>query len=256
LNVSIETVGLATLVIPQGRLDHSAAGSFQRQLEAALAGSGRAPAAVITDCGALDYVSSAGLRVFLLAARAAERAGIRFALCALRPAVREVFELSGFSRIIAVHPDRPTALALALPAPARAERRLAVASTASQLPVLTQFLQDFWSEARLPPGQSMAFELALEEIFMNIVTHGTPGGAQQRVDVSLVVTDGGLTMTFEDDGPPFDPLSLPAPDITARLEERAVGGLGVALMRRMMDSVSYHRIGTRNQLTVSRRIPR
>jgi anti-anti-sigma regulatory factor len=48
--------------------------------------------------------------VFLLAARSAQRAGVSFALCALMPAVREVFDLSGFSRIIAVHPDRASAL--------------------------------------------------------------------------------------------------------------------------------------------------
>ena len=88
------------------------------KLEQALAGAGTTPAAVIIDCGALDYVSSAGLRVFLLAARASQRAGIPFALCALKPAVREVFELSGFSRIITVHADRPTALAQAPQGPA------------------------------------------------------------------------------------------------------------------------------------------
>jgi anti-anti-sigma factor len=255
LNVRLEAFGLTTLVIPRGRLDHTAADGFQQQLEAAIGGSGRAPAAVIVDCSELDYVSSAGLRVFLLAARAAQRSAIPFALCALRPAVREVFDLSGFSRIITVQPDRPTALERALPAPAHPERRRAVPCTASQLPVLTQFLQEFWSQAGLPPAQSPAFELALEEIFMNIVTHGSPPGAGQRVDVTLALADGGLTMTFEDEGPEFDPLSLPAPDVAAPLEERVVGGLGVSLMRQMMDSVSYHRVGTRNQLRVSKRIP-
>ena len=69
-----------------------------------------APAAVIIDCAGLEYVSSAGLRVFLLAARTSQRAGFRFALCSLQPAVREVFELSGFNRVIDVHPDRAAAL--------------------------------------------------------------------------------------------------------------------------------------------------
>jgi anti-sigma B factor antagonist len=111
LKVNFETVAGTTLVLPAGRLDFGAAKEFQKEIEQALAGSGTAPAALIVDCSALDYVSSAGLRVFLLAARRAQQAGIIFALCALRPAVREVFDLSGFSRIMTVYADRATAVA-------------------------------------------------------------------------------------------------------------------------------------------------
>jgi anti-anti-sigma factor len=110
VNIRLETLGSTTLVIPEGRLDFGSAPSFEKQLEQAFAGSGTAPAAVIIDCAALEYVSSAGLRVFLLAAKASQRTGISFGLCALMPAVREVFELSGFSRIIAVYSDRTAAL--------------------------------------------------------------------------------------------------------------------------------------------------
>ena len=116
MNIRLETVGATTLVIPEGRLDFGAAGAFEKQLQAALAGAGgTVPAAVIIDGAGLEYVSSAGLRAMLLAARAAQRGGIAFSLCALKPAVREVFDLSGFSRIIVVHPDRATALAAAPP---------------------------------------------------------------------------------------------------------------------------------------------
>jgi anti-anti-sigma factor len=116
--VRLETVGNVTVVIAEGRLDFGAATGFQAQVMQALAGSGTAPVAVIIDCAGLDYVSSAGLRVFLQAARAAGRSGLSFALCALKPAVREVFEVSGFCRIIAVHADRATALAQITRAPA------------------------------------------------------------------------------------------------------------------------------------------
>jgi anti-sigma B factor antagonist len=111
VKIRLETHGAATLVIPEGRLDFGAAAEFQAQLEQVLAGAQAASAVVIIDCAGLEYVSSAGLRVFLLAARSSQRAGFRFAMCSLQPAVREVFELSGFSRIIAVHTDRASALA-------------------------------------------------------------------------------------------------------------------------------------------------
>jgi serine/threonine-protein kinase RsbW len=60
-------------------------------------------------------------------------------------------------------------------------------------------------------------------------------------------------MTVEDDGPHFDPLSLPPPDVTVGLADRRVGGLGVHLVRNLMDTVSYARTAGRNQLCMSKR---
>jgi serine/threonine-protein kinase RsbW len=255
VKVRVETLERTTLVIPEGRLDFGAAARFQQHLEQALTGVGAAPAALIIDCAALEYVSSAGLRIFLLAARASQRAGIAFALAALQPAVREVFELSGFSRMMPVHADRDAALAQLPSGPVYKERHAAVANSAGELPALTRFLQQFWSAAKLPAAAALPFELALEEAFMNIVMHGAPPGSA-RVEVSLVLAGARLTLTIEDDGPQFDPLSVPPPDITAPLEERRVGGQGVHLMRQMMDEVGYQRVEARNQLKMSRRLDR
>jgi anti-sigma regulatory factor (Ser/Thr protein kinase) len=124
-----------------------------------------------------------------------------------------------------------------------------VPADAAQLTVLTQFLRDFWSAADLVPAQRTTFELALEEVFMNIVIHGAPG---TWVHVSLTPAADGVTMTVEDDGPPFDPLSLPPPDVGAGLDERPIGGLGVFLVRQMMDTISYQRVGARNQLSMTK----
>lgn len=127
-----------------------------------------------------------------------------------------------------------------------------VPADAAQLTVLTDFLREFWSAASLASGEQTTFELALEEVFMNIVMHGAQPGRVPSVEVSLVVATDGLTMTVEDDGPRFDPLSLPAPDVTAGLEARPVGGLGVHLVRQMMDAVSYQCVGTRNRLSMTK----
>ena len=134
------------------------------------------------------------------------------------------------------------------------ERRTGVPGDAAQLAVLTQFLHDFWSAADLEPTQVLTFELALEEIFMNIVMHGSQPGSTPLVEVSLHRAAEWITMTVEDDGPEFDPLSLPPPDVTASLAERRVGGLGVFLVRKVMDTVSYARIAGRNQLRMSKRL--
>ncbi|MBV9726155.1 MAG: ATP-binding protein [Gammaproteobacteria bacterium] len=134
------------------------------------------------------------------------------------------------------------------------EQRTSVAARAAHLPQLTTFLQQFWSSASLPPGECLAFELALEEIFMNVVMHGSSEGEPRQVEVSLALTAAGLTLTVEDDGPGFDPLSLPSPNLSASVAERPVGGLGVFLVRRMMDTVSYARVAGRNQLRMSKRV--
>ena len=134
------------------------------------------------------------------------------------------------------------------------EQRVSVASDAAQLPVLTRFLKEFWSAAGLPPAESARFELALEEVFMNVVMHGSAAPGTQ-VEVSVILRDGGLTLMVENDGPAFDPLLLPAPDVAASLEERKVGGLGVYLVRQMMDVVCYQRVAARNQLRMTKRLP-
>src|SRR5260370_7713682 len=122
------------------------------------------------------------------------------------------------------------------------KRQTTVPSDAAQLPALTQFLQEFWSAADLPPAETGTFELALEEIFMNVVMHGSPAGGVPRVEVSLALCDGCLTLMIEDDGPSFDPLSLAAPDVTASLEDPPLRGLPVYLPRQLMTPVIYQRL--------------
>jgi anti-sigma regulatory factor (Ser/Thr protein kinase) len=123
-----------------------------------------------------------------------------------------------------------------------------VAADPAQLTVLNEFLRDFWRAGALAPAAMQCFQLALEEIFLNIVMHGVRPESMPLIQVSLNRVAESVTMTVEDDGPQFDPLSLPAPDLSAGLADRPVGGLGVFLVRELMDIVSYERVGARNQL--------
>ena len=120
--------------------------------------------------------------------------------------------------------------------------------------VLTQFLLDFWAEERLPPEHALSFELALEEIFVNVVTHGASQDKVPEVQVTLAIRDRDVSMTLEDDGPHFDPLARPPPDVAAELSQRPVGGLGIFLVRKLMDAVSYERVAARNRLMMSKRV--
>lgn len=99
--------GDITILAVTGRLDSNTAKTLEVTL---LERIGTGAPAVLVDFAGLDYISSAGLRVLLLAAKRSKAAQSRFALCSIQPHVREVFEISGFSNILSIHPGRSEAM--------------------------------------------------------------------------------------------------------------------------------------------------
>ena len=90
-------------------------------------------------------------------------------------------------------------------------------------------------------------ELALEETLVNIFSYACPEKTGY-VDLSCRMADGRLIILIEDEGLPFSMVSAKDPDITSDLLERKVGGLGVFLIKSLMDDVHYRRAGNRNLL--------
>lgn len=131
---------------------------------------------------------------------------------------------------------------------------LSVAGRTDNLPAAMQFLQNCWQTAQLPQDQLFYFELVLEEIFVNIAVHGSGPDRPPQVEIRIGVADDAVSLTIADDGAAFDPLGLPPPDLETPMAHRAVGGLGVHLVREMMDSLAYGRRAGRNELTMSRKI--
>lgn len=97
-------------------------------------------------------------------------------------------------------------------------------------------------------------ELALEECLVNIVNHAY-AGAGGPIDLICFRRAHSLAVRIEDEGIAFDPTAAAAPDLTADLDERPIGGLGVHLVRRLMDAVHYRREGNRNILTLTIHLP-
>jgi serine/threonine-protein kinase RsbW len=105
------------------------------------------------------------------------------------------------------------------------------------------------------PGRTLyAVNLALDEVVTNIVLHGFDDAANQDVEARLTVKDGVITAEIEDGGREFNPLNVPPPDLSADLDKRALGGLGIHLVKSLMDKVEYRREGSKNVLTVRKRI--
>ena len=105
------------------------------------------------------------------------------------------------------------------------------------------------AEEILPPPRVLHLDLAVEEIVVNICSYAyeIPPG---EVTVCLSEGEGTFAVDFLDNGVPFDPLSMQEPDVTRPLEERQKGGLGILLVRRVMDEVHYRREGGRNVLRI------
>lgn len=103
----IERTEAAVIVALAGRLDSGAAPTLDQALSPLVEPGGR----ILLDLAKVDFVSSAGLRIFLKTAKQAKAANAGLALCGLNDSVRDVFEISGFMTIFAVHPDRAQALA-------------------------------------------------------------------------------------------------------------------------------------------------
>ncbi len=92
---------------PKGRIDSATGPAFEKDVLGQIDEGQRR---LLLDFGDLAYISSAGLRIVLLAAKKMKTAGGRLALCSLNPQIAEVFEISGFNRIIDIHPSRDAAL--------------------------------------------------------------------------------------------------------------------------------------------------
>src|SRR4029077_18861751 len=93
------------------------------------------------------------------------------------------------------------------------------------------------------------FSLALDETLTNAVSYAFSEGGRHSIAVRIEHRDGYLTAIVSDDGAPFDPLSQAAPDVHAPIEQRKIGGLGIHLVRTLMETVEYRRRGDRNELT-------
>lgn len=110
-------------------------------------------------------------------------------------------------------------------------------------------------EAGCAPTEAQLFAAAAEEILVNVANHAWPAGEDHVFDAWLTLTPSpaGLQahLVVEDDGVPFDPTrQAPVVDIEADLEDRAIGGLGVHMVRRLTDQQHYARIGDRNVMEI------
>jgi anti-sigma regulatory factor (Ser/Thr protein kinase) len=91
----------------------------------------------------------------------------------------------------------------------------------------------------LPDAVRRSLNVALDELLANELSHGTAGVDSGSLTVEMELDQDRVTVTITDDGPQFNPLGRAAPDTTGSVEDRPIGGLGIHLVRELMDEVSY-----------------
>ena len=113
---------------------------------------------------------------------------------------------------------------------------------------------EFADRQALPAAVRRSLQIALDELLNNTVVYGFPGRQGGEVTVEVELGPDRVAVTLTDDGRPFDPFELDAPDTMLSTQERRIGGLGIHLVRQMMDEVSYQRRGNLNVEVLAKRL--
>jgi sigma-B regulation protein RsbU (phosphoserine phosphatase) len=138
--------------------------------------------------------------------------------------------------------------------PSASERHLILHNDIQQIPQLAEFVETIAEEKNLDQSMAMSLNLALEEAVTNVIEYAYPEGSDGLVDIEAILREGRLDFIITDSGIPFDPTANPEVDINAGLEERRIGGLGIHLVRQIMDTVDYRREDGKNILTMTKNI--
>ena len=131
-----------------------------------------------------------------------------------------------------------------------AELSLKVETSVAELERISDAVKAFGEQQNWPANLIFKVNLVLEELGINIMKNGYDDGLH---DFEIVLTSEPDTLKVEviDDGRPFDPLNdAPIPDLESSLDDRPVGGLGIYLVRSMVDRMHYRRTGDQNRLTL------
>lgn len=133
---------------------------------------------------------------------------------------------------------------------------LKVEATTNNVEVITAFVDERLEALDCPMKTQIQIDVAIDEVFANICHYAYREGGDRFAWIGFEALDEGhkVRITFEDEGEPFNPLTIPAPDTTLSLAERGIGGYGIFIVRSTMDEVTYERRGNRNVLAFTKNL--
>lgn len=131
-------------------------------------------------------------------------------------------------------------------------KELKITPSPDKLGEATEFFENFLTEADAPMKAIMQVNVAVDEVLSNIIRYS--GATSVTLGCSL--DDNRAVLSFSDDGRFYDPTAQTDPDTTLSAEEREIGGLGIFMVKKMMDSVTYERRDGLNVLTLVKQLSR
>lgn len=134
------------------------------------------------------------------------------------------------------------------------QRKLTLPNDINAVSQLNEFIDMLCEELGIDMPTNMALNLALEEAVVNVMSYAYLEGTKGEVGVEAAADDDRIVFVITDSGKPFDPTKKDEVDTTLPLEERSIGGLGIHLIRQIMDEVKYQRRENQNILTLSKTI--
>lgn len=133
-------------------------------------------------------------------------------------------------------------------------RHLALHNDIQQIRQLETFMEAIATDMNLDPALALNLNLALEEAVTNVICYAYPKGTDGLVGIDAVLQEKSLEFIITDSGTPFDPTTRPDADITLSVEERPIGGLGIYLVRQIMDEIHYSRVDGKNRLSLVKKL--
>jgi serine/threonine-protein kinase RsbW len=125
----------------------------------------------------------------------------------------------------------------------------------SELETMRIKLEQFKTKADIPEKAILEVNLILDELFTNIVSCGFRDMDEHWVEMTISREGKMLTLCVRDDGVPFNPLAIAPPDTSCPVNERRIGGIGIHLVKRLSDEMTYRRFKARNIITLKKKLP-
>ena len=133
-------------------------------------------------------------------------------------------------------------------------RRLVLPNDIETIPQLNEFIDSVAEEVGLEMSLTMSLNLALEEAVVNVMEYAYPEGQKGDVEIEVTADQEWMTFVIMDTGIAFDPTMKEDADTTLSAEERPIGGLGIFLVRQLMDVIDYKRQDNKNVLTLRKKL--
>ena len=124
----------------------------------------------------------------------------------------------------------------------------------SELDTLCRNLEKYGRQIGLSSKMIFELNLALDELFTNIISYGFKDGKEHRVRVTLTPEKGVICLCIEDDGIAFDPTAFDHPDVSCSVAQCKIGGLGIHIIKKLMDDICYERCGNKNVLRLKKKL--